>query len=101
VVAWSLFFPLIMPLRIYQVAFGGFWIWAVAVPSERLLTINHSLLSIQGQYALVFFFPGPTPFLHPQATPGWATLNITIVVGLALLGLAAMLWLPREQERLA
>ena len=90
-----------MPLRIYQVAFGGFWIWAVAVPSERLLTINHSLLSIQGQYALVFFFPGPTPFLHPQATPGWATLNITIVVGLALLGLAAMLWLPREQERLA
>ena len=99
VVAWSLFFPLLLPLRIYQVAFAGFWLWAVAVPSERFLTINHGILSVQGQYALVFFFPGPTPFLHPQATPGWAALNITIVLGLALVGLAALLLSQREQEQ--
>jgi ABC-type transport system involved in multi-copper enzyme maturation permease subunit len=99
-VAWSQVFPLIVPLRVYQVALGGFWMWAVAVPTGRLPTINHTIVSIQGQYASYgFFFTGPTPFLHPEATPGWAILNITIITGLALLGLAALLVWQREQER--
>ena len=81
-----------MPLRIYQVLFAGFWLWAVAVPPERLPTINHSLLGVQGEYAPRFLLSRPRrPFLHPPATAGWAALNITIVVGLTLLGLAALL----------
>ena len=102
VTAWSLLFPIILPLRIYQVAFAGFWLWAVAVTPEHLPTINHSIFSVQGQYALSgFFFTGPTPFLHPQATPGWAALNIGLLGGLTVLGLVLLPAVLRWREKRA
>jgi hypothetical protein len=102
VVAWSLVLPVVIPLRIYQVAFAGFWLWAVAVPPEHLLTINHSILSLQGEYAqFAFFFTGPTPFLHPQATTGWAVLNMSLLLGLALVGVGVLLLAQYHQERAA
>jgi ABC-type transport system involved in multi-copper enzyme maturation permease subunit len=89
-VAWSLVFPLALPLRLYQVLFAGFWLWAVAVPPARLPTINQSILGLQGDYADHAFF-GDTGVMyanfHPPATPGWAVVNMGLIVGLSLVAL--------------
>lgn len=100
VVAWSLAFPLVLPLRLYQLLFAGFWLWAVAVPRGRLPTINDSIVDIGGKYAgyALFDFPRPSN-LNPPATTGWAILNISLVVCVALVGVAATGLVKRWQER--
>jgi hypothetical protein len=93
-VAWSLVFPLALPLRLYQVLFAGFWLWAVAVPPTRLPTINETILEVQGDYVDHAFFNDTGDMyarFHPPATPGWALVNLGLVVGLAL---AALLLAP-------
>ena len=76
-VAWSLFFPLALPLRLYQVLFAGFWMWAVAVPPDRLPTINESLLGVQGDYADHAFFNRYRGDVRPLSSPrhAWAGLS--------------------------
>ncbi len=92
-VAWSLIFPLALPLRLYQVLFAGFWLWATAVPPQRLPTINQTIVGLQGDYADHAFFNDTGDLyarFHPPATPGWALVNLGIVLGLTLVALALM-----------
>ncbi len=92
-VAWSLFFPLALPLRLYQVLFAGFWLWATAVPPQRLPTINETILGLQGDYADHAFFHDTGSMyanFHPPATPGWALVNMGLVLGLTLVALLLM-----------
>ncbi len=103
-VAWSLVFPLALPLRLYQVLFAGFWLWATAIPPTRLPTINWTILSLQGDYVDHAFFNDTGDMyahFHPPAEPGWALVNLGLTVGLALL---ALLLTPRvlrwREERL-
>jgi ABC-2 type transport system permease protein len=101
VTAWSLIFPLVMPLRLYQVLFAGFWMWAVAVPPDRLPTINQSILSVQGLYARYLFFldqAGSFSYLRPPPTVGLAIANVALIVGLSVMALALMPLALRHQE---
>ena len=101
VVAWSLIFPLVMPLRLYQVLFAGFWMWAVAVPPDRLPTINQSIFSVQGLYARYLFFLDQSrsfDYLRPPPTIGWAIVNIALIVGLSMGVLALVPLIMRRQE---
>jgi ABC-2 type transport system permease protein len=101
VVAWSLIFPLVMPLRLYQVLFAGFWMWSSAVPPDRLPTINFSIFSVNGQYAHHVFFlndPAGSHYFRPPATVGWAIFNICFIVGLSVVALALMPLVLRRQE---
>ncbi len=89
-VAWSLVFPLALPLRLYQVLYAGFWMWATAVPPQHLTTINQSILGLQGDYADHAFFHDIGPMFatfHPPATPGWALVNLGLLVGLSIVAL--------------
>jgi hypothetical protein len=101
VVAWSLIFPLVMPLRLYQVLFAGFWMWAIVVPPDRLPTINWSLFGVQGQYAHYAFFindPTQSQYLHPAATVGWAIINISLLAVLSFVALVLTPLVLRWQE---
>jgi ABC-2 type transport system permease protein len=100
VIAWSLIFPLLVPLRLYQVLFAGFWLWAVAVSPDRLPTINFSIFGVQGQYAhFAFFLNDQTTFMHPPATVGWAIVNMSLIVGSTILALALIPLVLRWQEQ--
>ena len=99
-VVWSLAFPLVMRLRLYQVLFAGFWMWAVAVPRSRLPTINQTILSVNGEYARqAFFFHESTSYLLPPATTSWAIFNVCLIFALTIGGLVAMEIVLRRQER--
>lgn len=100
-VAWSLIFSLVLPLRLYQVLFAGFWMWAVAVGPTRLPTINWTILEVQGDYADHAFFHDTGDMyshFHPPATPGWALVNMGIILGLTLVALLLMPLVLRWRE---
>jgi len=102
VVAWSLIFPLVMPLRLYQVLFAGFWMWAAVVPPDRLPTINWSIFGVSGQYAHFTFFINEqvqNQYLRPPATVGWAVVNMSLIVGLSVLALVLIPLVLRRQEQ--
>src|SRR5262249_53683157 len=100
VIAWSLIFPLVLPLRLYQVLFAGFWMWAVAVPPDRLPTINFSIFGVQGQYAhFAFFLNDSTSFMRPPATVGWAIVNMGLILGSTIVALALIPLMLHWQEQ--
>ncbi len=102
VIAWSLIFPLVMPLRLYQVLFAGFWMWAAVVPPNRLPTINYSIFGVSGKYAHYAIFlndPTGSSYLRPPATVGWAIVNVALIVGLSVLALALIPLVLRWQEQ--
>jgi ABC-2 type transport system permease protein len=82
VVAFSLACPLVMPLRVYQVLFTGYWFWGNFLNHEVFPTVSGTLLNASGIYASQGFFRGSlsltSDVLH---TPMEAWLNI-LVLGL-------------------
>jgi hypothetical protein len=103
IVAWSLVLPLVFPLRLYQVLYGGFWLWATLVPPTVLPTINQSIFDIAGTYASHAFFhdrAGRYTY-HPPTTAGWAIFNMALLVGLSVLAVALTPLVLRWQEQRA
>jgi hypothetical protein len=56
VVAFSLACPLVMPLRVYQVLFTGYWFWGNMLSPKAFPTISDTVLNAVGQYPLQGFF---------------------------------------------
>lgn len=91
VVAFSLACPLVMPVRIYQILFTGYWFWGNYINPEVLPTLNGTLLSVNGRFAIEAFFgnfvdiPGAPTYTTQQA---WANL---LVIGLCILAALTIL----------
>ncbi len=49
--AFSLACPAILPLRVYQVLFTGYWFWGNFLNPKEFPTLNESLLTPYGEYA--------------------------------------------------
>jgi len=86
---------------LYQFLFVGYWIWTNLNPAEAIPTLNGTLLSPNGLYALAGFFGFRTPnFATPRATPADAVANIAVVLAGAALALAlawrGLLWAERR-----
>jgi ABC-type Na+ efflux pump permease subunit len=58
VVAFSLACPLIMPLRVYQVLFTGYWFWGNYLNPAAFPTLAGTLLTPNGRYVMDGFFGG-------------------------------------------
>ncbi len=104
VVAFSLALPVILPLRIYQVLFTGYWFWGNLLSPQAFPTISDTVLNAAGQYPLQAFFHmyiDSTHKVNGGFTPPQAVLNLvvlTLCISIALVLLDRYL---RWQERRA
>ena len=83
-----------MPLSLYQIRCAGYWLWGNYVPPALFPTLNGTLLTPGGMFALAGFFGGQLPPAYGQAklTAADAALNLTL---LGLCSLAALTLLER------
>jgi len=101
VVAFSLACPLLMPVRIYQVLFTGYWFWANYLPPDVFPTLNGTLLTPGGIFALHGFFGGRVGAAKGMIFgPVEAVLNLFILFAstFAVLALASRFQARREKE---
>jgi ABC-2 type transport system permease protein len=93
VVAFSLACPLVMPLRVYQVLFTGYWFWGNLLSPQAFPTISDTVLNAVGQYPLQAFFGKYTDSTHkvvggftvPEAITNLLVLAACIVATLFVL----------------
>ena len=92
VTPFSLACPLIMPLRVYQILFTGYWFWGNYLNPEAFPTISETYLEAAGEHAFQGFFGGfPfTPPLPLEYTALDATLNL-VVLALCIVAVLATL----------
>jgi ABC-2 type transport system permease protein len=83
VTAFSLACPLVMPLRVYQILFTGYWFWGNFLSDEVFPTISGTWLNASGVYAQQGFFNGTRSqsMERPLYTAPEAWLNV-LVLGL-------------------
>ncbi|MBN1940476.1 MAG: hypothetical protein JW843_12885 [Candidatus Aminicenantes bacterium] len=101
VVAFSLACPLLIPVRIYQVLLTGYWFWGNYLNPDAFPTLNGTLLTPAGIFALHGFFKGRVgPGPDTVHTAGEACVNILILAAaiFAVLALATLLMSRRERE---
>jgi ABC-2 type transport system permease protein len=96
VVAFSLACPLVMPVRVYQVLFVGYWFWGNYLSPGAFPTISDTLLVPSGKYVMEGFFGG-FPSAYNNLLPSFytatdAVLNLSV---LALCIFAALFALNR------
>lgn len=58
VVAFSLACPLIMPVRVYQILFVGYWFWGNYMNPEYIPTLAGTILTPNGEFAWLALFHG-------------------------------------------
>ena len=88
VTIFSLACPLVMPLRVYQVLFTGYWFWGNFLNPAVFPSLSDTLLAPSGKYAVQAFFGNMISINAPERTVTDAFLNLLV---LALCILAAML----------
>ena len=91
VTAFSLACPLIMPLRVYQILFTGYWFWGNYINPEMFPTLNGTLLTPSGMYSYQGFFGGFINSTEPLTySASDAALNL-IVLGLCIIAVMVVL----------
>ncbi|MBN1266207.1 MAG: hypothetical protein JXA25_11980 [Anaerolineales bacterium] len=99
ITAFSLACPMIMPVRIYQILFTGYWFWGNYLSPTVLPTLSDTLLNASGRHALQAFF-GAT--ISAQDTPvpaSDAVLNIFLLLLCAGLALSVLVVYIRRTEQ--
>jgi hypothetical protein len=102
VVAFSLACPLVMPLRVYQVLFTGYWFWGNLLNAKVFPSISDSVLNAVGQYPLQAFFhmyTDSTRKVEGGFTPPEAVLNLIVLMACIAMALFVLDRYLRWQER--
>lgn len=80
VIAFSLACPLVMPLRVYQILFTGYWFWGNYINPKAFPSISDTLLNASGVFAEQGFFRGLVSRTSSELyTPTQAWLNILVL----------------------
>jgi len=104
VVAFSLACPLVIPLRVYQVLFTGYWFWGNLLSPKAFPTISDTPLNAVGQYPLQAYFGLYTDSTHAVAggfTPPEAVLNLIVLAACIAIALSTLNAYLRWQARRA
>ncbi len=104
VIAFSLICPLIIPVRVYQILFTGYWFWGNMLSPNVMPTLNGTYLTPIGYYALYTLFggifAGGGPDYIRKLTALDALINWAVLFTCAFLALAAgKLYLTRRARR--
>lgn len=88
ITAFALACPLVMPVRVFQILFTGYWYWGNFLNPEFIPTIADTLLNAAGKYAASAYFEysfgaGVIPVERAQA-------NILVLLGCVALVLVVM-----------
>jgi ABC-type Na+ efflux pump permease subunit len=93
ITAFSLACPLVMPVRVYQVLFTGYWFWGNYLSPTVMPTLNGTYLVANGEFVLAAFFGGffggGGPNTVPQPNPVDAFINLAALGACAALALIA------------
>jgi len=80
VTAFSLAIPLILPLRVYQILFTGYWFWGNYLNPNFLPTLNGTLLTPSGVFVTEGLYKVTSPVknavLRYSATEAWLNLAV-------------------------
>jgi MFS family permease len=100
VVAFSLACPLVIPVRVYQILFTGYWFWGNFLNDRVFPTVSGTILNSSGIYAMQGFFAGTMSRSgEPLHTPLEAWLNITVLLACAAMALAgARYYMAKKAE---
>ncbi len=90
--AFSLACPAVLPVRVYQILFTGYWFWGNLITSDIFPTLNGTLLTPSGEFVGSAFFAATSGNAVPPHTVAEAVLNLAV---LALVGVAALVALER------
>ncbi len=104
VVAFSLACPLVLPLRVYQVLFTGYWFWGNLLSPQAFPTISDTVLNSVGQYPLQAYFGvivDSTQKVTGGFTPLEAALNLLVLAACVAAALFTTDRFLRYQERRA
>ncbi len=101
VTAFSLACPLAMPVRVYQILFTGYWFWGNYLNPKFFPTLNGTLLTASGVFAMDGFFGARTPGQAARALHGSlaAVANLAVILGLAAAALMVAARLRARRER--
>ena len=99
--AFSIACPAVMPVRVFQVLFTGYWFWGNFLTPEFIPTISGTILNASGRYAASGFFGLAA---RMEALGGHTTLeavlNLLVLAGLASLALLVLdRYLAWQQSR--
>ncbi|KPL71336.1 hypothetical protein ADM99_11600 [Leptolinea tardivitalis] len=88
VIAFSLGCPIIMPLRVYQILFTGYWPWGNLITGKLVPSISDTLLNASGMFALQGFFHsnrspvGAAPHSSMEAWLNLIVIHVCIISAL-------------------
>jgi ABC-2 type transport system permease protein len=92
ITAFSLACPVVIPLRIYQVLFTGYWFWGNFLSPQAFPSWSGTLLNASGVYAMGGFFKAGyiSNGVAVLTTPLEAVLNLLVLAGLTILALVGL-----------
>lgn len=101
--AFPLACPAVLPVRVYQVLFTGYWIWGNYLDPRFLPTLSGTLLNASGRYPAGAFFDAynvvGTRYNGPTYTALEATMNLLLLAACAAAALLALERYLAWQER--
>jgi ABC-type Na+ efflux pump permease subunit len=98
--AFSLACPEVLPVRVYQVLFAGYWFWGNFLNPQRVPTISQTLLTPSGRFVNGAFFNAGDMYSY-HYTAGEAVLNLLLLFACAAMALLALERYLTWQERRA
>ncbi len=89
--AFSLACPAVLPVRVYQVLFTGYWFWGNFINPQAMPTVSHTVLNSSGEFiANGFFRASMASGANPGYTALQGALNLVTLLACATVALVAL-----------